>query len=108
MTIDIIVLRDGGAFQGEDIVDPLLSTLTAALERGRYELNMQAGSLQPVTWTLPYNYAYRTGKLIQAVDHETGEVIYAKITGVSHSFRGAERISTLNVQRVSSFKTEPK
>jgi ABC-type transporter Mla subunit MlaD len=103
MAIDITVLRDGGAYQGEDIVDSLLSTVSAALERGRHELNANAKSLQPINLTVPYDYALRTGKVVQLVDTDSGEVSYGKIQGVSHSFNFPEATTSLTIELASDF-----
>lgn len=40
--MDIVVIRGEGDSPGEDIVDPLLSDLSAALSRGRAELDQGA------------------------------------------------------------------
>lgn len=80
--MDILCIRWNGDSPGEDIVEPLLSDVTAALSRGRAELDQ--GSLadqQDLTIILQ---DIRLGTLIEVDDSEIGRW-KGKVIGVNHS-----------------------
>lgn len=86
----IVVKRGAGDSPGEEIVDPLLATVPAALSRGRAELDKQGSGAQEVTLTVPFTTGRRLGQLEAVHDIEAGKVYKGKITGLRHHGRGGE------------------
>lgn len=79
---DIVCLRGNGDAPGDDIVDALLSSVSAALSRGRAELDQGAlADQQDLTVDL---HDYRIGTLVEVDDSEIGRW-RGKIIGVNHS-----------------------
>lgn len=80
--MDIVVIRGEGDSPGEDIVEPLLSDVNAALSRGRAELDQ---------WTLADEQTLeitlqdvRLGQLIEVDDSALGNW-RGKVTSVTHT-----------------------
>lgn len=86
MSIDVFVQRGDGLSRGEDIVDPLIGTIPAALARGKQELDENSELFETVDLDLPFTPYVADGKLIQIEDVEYGRVWIGKITNVSHNF----------------------
>lgn len=82
--MDILCIRGSGDRPGNDIVNPLLSTVEAGLSRGRAELDEGAlsdeSSLQTVLMDL------RLGQMIEVDDHRLG-LWRGKVTSLSHQFQ---------------------
>lgn len=79
---DIVCIRGQGDSPVEDIVDSLLSTVSAALSRGRAELDQgELADQQDLTVDL---HDYRIGTVIDVDDSEIGRW-RGKIIGVNHS-----------------------
>ena len=80
--VDIVCIRGEGIHPGDDIVEPLLATVEAALARGRAELNNGALADEHTLDLVPTDL--RLGNTIQVDDsvlgHWTGKAI-----GLSHS-----------------------
>lgn len=88
--VHIVVKRGAGQHPGEEIVDPLLSTVPAALSRGRAELDRQGSGAQEVTLTVPFIAGRRHGQTEAVHDIQSGRVYTGKITGLRHHGRGGE------------------
>ena len=97
---DIVVLRGAGINQGEDVVDPLLTTDPAAMERGRVELDEGSG-LAPVSMECWYRDGIRLGHVCQIDDPFTGGVRFGKVTTISHVLSGVSLYTTLGVRVLS-------
>lgn len=80
--MDIVVIRGEGDAPGEDIVEPLLSTVEAALSRGRAELDQ--GSLADEQQLDVISQYLRLGQLIIVEDSVLG-YWKGKATAVTHT-----------------------
>lgn len=80
--MDIVVIRGEGDHPGDDIVEPLLSDVNAALSRGRAELDQ--GALADEQELEISFQDVRLGQLIQIADSSLGNW-KGKITAMSHS-----------------------
>lgn len=80
--MDIVCLRGEGDAPGEDIVDPLLSDVSAALSRGRAELDQGALADQHLLEVVIGDY--RLGQLIEVDDTALGRW-RGKVISVSHN-----------------------
>ena len=89
--MQIVVKRGAGTHPGEEIVDPLLSTVPAALSRGRAELDRQGSGAQDVTLRVPFVAGRRLGQVEAVHDIQSGKVYRGKIVGLRHHGRGGER-----------------
>lgn len=94
--VDIVVVRGEGTSPGDDIQDVLLSTVEAALSRGRAELDQGALADAPVLEIKLRDV--RLGEIMQVDDAALG-VWRGKVTGVSH------RIATDDNGNLSAFTT---
>lgn len=88
--VDIVVKRGAGLNPGDEIVDPLVSTVPAALSRGRAELDKQSSGAQSKTYTVPFVVGRRHGQLEELHDVEIGKVVIGKITGLHHHGQGGQ------------------
>jgi hypothetical protein len=80
--MNIVCIRGAGNSSGADVVDPLLIELSAALSRGRAELDQGAlADQQDLTIVLQ---DVRLGTLIEVDDSEIGRW-RGKVVGVNHS-----------------------
>lgn len=82
--INIIAQRNPADRPGPDISDPLITTIEAAKERGRVELDKHE-SQTPITVTTRFNSSMVCGKLVRIVDALQGPVRVGKITSVEHT-----------------------
>lgn len=80
--MDITVIRGEGTSPGDDIVEPLLSDLSAALSRGRAELDQ--GALADEQRLEIAVEDIRLGNLVRVDDSMLG-VWSGKVTAISHS-----------------------
>jgi hypothetical protein len=103
--IDIFVQRGSGDSAGDDIIDPLMSTLAVALQRGRNELDERSSSMQQVSLEIAYRPDVRAGQVGAFLDIQNGLVWFGKISGISHTFDGSSLITTLIVKRPTNFYT---
>jgi hypothetical protein len=93
---DIIVLRAPGDKQGGQVIDPLLTQLEAALERGRNELDEHATLQQQVQLKVVFRPGLRLGQLCEVIDSLQGATWYGKIIGISHQISPAPaRVETV-------------
>jgi hypothetical protein len=81
---DIVVQRCAGDRPGDDIVEPLLSSVPAALSRGRAELDEGTPARQE---RIGYAWQdFRLGKSIELDDPIAGHW-WGKATGIQHSIQ---------------------
>jgi hypothetical protein len=80
----VVTMRYAGDRVGDDIVDSLLSTDEAKVERGRAELDSSAQPMQEVTLGLVYRAGVRLGQLAEIHDGTQGASYRAKVTSVSY------------------------
>ena len=102
MAIDIIVQRPPGNRQGPDIIDPLLSTIPAAVARGRAEINANSG-LQEVEMEVRFRSGLRLGQLVEVQDSLLNRTWRGKITGIRHVSTGGTVTTQLTVLKPSTF-----
>jgi len=98
--VDIVVKRGAGSAFGSDIVDPLLSDTSAALERGRIELDRNATNGQRETLVTVYRAGVKRGQIIEVQDELQGENWRGVVNAITHNSIGPERTTTLQVVRV--------
>lgn len=80
--MDIVCIRGDGLSLGDDIIEVLLSDVSAGLSRGRAELDQGAlADQQDITCTLQ---DVRLGQLLEVDDSEIG-LWRGKVIGVNHS-----------------------
>jgi hypothetical protein len=101
--IDIFVVRGLGDKRGEDIVDPLITTVAVALQRGRNELDRQGSGLQEVSVETVYRPGVRLGQLGYYVDVRSGLSWYGKVSGISHRIDGPALTTTLQIEKPTDF-----
>lgn len=88
--VHIVVKRGAGTSPGEEIVDPLLATVPAALSRGRAELDRQSSGAQNPTFTVPFVIGRRLGQLETVHDILSGKAYKGKIVGLHHHGQGGD------------------
>lgn len=98
---DLFVQRGSGLLRGDDIVDPLLTTVEACLARGRVELDEQSSGMQEVEKVVQYRPGFRAGQVIQGQDLLTGQIWYGKIIGLSFQYGDTDVTVTLSIKRPS-------
>ncbi len=95
---EIIVQRNEGLHQGDDIIEPLASTVNAKRERGRAEID--AGEpLRHVTVECIFDATIFPGQLVEVQDALMGKTWRGKVTGARHSFASNTAITTLEMVR---------
>lgn len=99
MSVDLVVIRGDGSRSGEDILDPMLSDVSAALARGAQEINAHT-PVSPVNLTVLYRIGIRKGQTIEVTDNRTGGKWRGILIGVTHSIENAVILSRLEVERV--------
>lgn len=99
---DIIVIRGSGVSQGDDIVDPLLTSTIACMERGRVELDDGSG-LHSVEAECVYRDGLMLAEIAEMYYPLRGSVGYGKITSITHNIKGAKVETTLIVDTPSEF-----
>jgi len=104
MAIDIFVQRGSGNKQGEDIVDPLITSIPVALQRGRNELDEQSSAPQDISVEVVYRDGVRLGQVAKFYDAQTGLEWLGKITGITHRSSGVELLTTLQVKKPTNFE----
>lgn len=82
--MDIIIRRLPADRRGEDIVDPLLTDLEAAIDCGRNAIDAASMSEEVDISMVPLPAAF-VGGLIETHDALYGESWRGKITGIRHS-----------------------
>ena len=106
--MEIIVIRPPGDIQGEDIIDPLLSTEAAGVSRGQAELDIQGTVKDNVTLQIVYRSNLVTGQLVEVHDALQGVSWKGKLTAISHKISNTEEPSLfteVSLERPSDFYT---
>ena len=98
--IDIVVQRGLGDKPGPDIVDPLLSTIPAALARGTHEINAST-SVDVVTLRTVYRPNVSTGGFCEVHDALQGVSWRGRIVGLTTNIAGTQVWTQLNLERVA-------
>lgn len=98
MAVDIIVIRCSGLNAGEDIVDPMIVSVSVALERGRYEINEKSG-MRSTTLQTKYRNIVRLGDIAEVHDSLQGSIWRGKISAISHKSAGASLVTNLTISR---------
>ncbi|GMQ92473.1 MAG: hypothetical protein BMS9Abin11_1804 [Gammaproteobacteria bacterium] len=96
--IDILVIRDAGNRQGDDVVDPMITSIPVALDRGRFEINEASGMRQTTLETV-YRNDVEMGQIVEVHDSLQGKSWRGKISSITHTSSGAELITKLNIMR---------
>lgn len=106
--VDIVVLRGAGDYRGDDLVEPLLASETAARERGRNEID-EATPAAEARLTLAWSPLLRPGELVRVHERWGGPSWRGKITGVQHRLsadaggnRQVETVLTVRRPRASA------
>ncbi|MBF0128092.1 MAG: hypothetical protein HQM02_12895, partial [Magnetococcales bacterium] len=97
-TGEIFCQRGDGAFRGQDISDPLLTTDDAKRSRGRAEIDA-CEALQEVSLTCLHRPGFMPGQLVEVHDALMGRSWRGKITSVSHAAQGVRLVTSLEVLR---------
>lgn len=107
MSIDVTVLRYGGKYPGEDIVDNYLGSIEAAKQRGRNEIDEHSSGLQSVDITIPYASGLVPGKYVKVHDSELSEVWVGKCESVSINADGPSVLLEVRLRRPTNFRVRP-
>jgi len=97
--IDIFAIRGLGGNRGDDITDPLITTLGVALARGQVEVDKSA-PIKNVQLTSKFRTDVTTGQVIEVIDALQGAAWRGKITSVEHGRDGVALITRLRVEKV--------
>lgn len=97
--IDILVVRGDGLRQGEDIEDPLLSSIEVALARGRNEIDANSG-LQEVVVEATIKPSSLPGELAEVHDALMGRSWRGKVSGVHHRYARNSATTTFTLERI--------
>lgn len=95
----IVVFRGVGDKKGQDIVEALLSSTSAKLERGRVELDEHAMPIQTVTMDVTYRPGVRLGQLVEVHDSTQGKSWRGKIAGITLKITQTSHILELSISR---------
>lgn len=95
----IEVYRDHGNHPGPDILEPLIGNESAALVRGKAELDAHAQPIQTVRLVIPHRPGIRLGQLVKVTDARQGPAWIGKVTGIEHRQDGKAVLTTLNLER---------
>lgn len=107
--VDVVVQRNAGNVQGEDVVDPLITSTAVALARGRNELDEQAHGMLELDVVTLYRTGVRCGQLARFVDSRSGEAWVGKISGIGHDVSrddrgGVELTTRLRIRKPTVFE----
>ena len=94
----IIVERQPAQHPGPDIIEPLLSTPTGAIERGRAAID-QAAASQRTSQTVLYRDGQRCGNLIEVRDATQGKTWRGQVVAITINGSGAEATTTEEIRR---------
>lgn len=95
----IVVFRGAGDRKGQDIIEALLSSTSAKLERGRVEMDENAKPAQSVTLEIVYRTGVRLGQLVEVHDSAQGKSWRGKISAITHRITQTSHITELTVLR---------
>ena len=96
--IDIIVIRCAGDHPGEDIVDPMITSVAVALERGRYEINEHSG-MRSTTLRTKYRNGVRQGQIVEVHDALQGKSWRGKVSSITHTSQGPALYTDLTIMK---------
>lgn len=99
---DIVVIRGGGTRQGEDVIDPLLTTVSACLARGRIELDAASG-LQPIEMECLYRDGLLLGDMVEINDPLHIAPYYGILSRITHVATPTTLTTQLVVTILSDF-----
>lgn len=99
MSLPVEVYRGAGSHKGDDIVDPILSSVVGALARGRNEMDAHAHRRTRVTLQILHRVGLRPGQLIQCSD-VVGGWWKGMIVGVSHNLSSGKALTQLTIDKV--------
>jgi hypothetical protein len=93
------VIRGDGLKQAPGIVNPLLSTTTAAVQRGRNFLDAEGSSKRHIEIAMPFRsmVAVATGNIIEVMDGDTSQIYRAKLAGYSYTVTAPTENTPLRV-----------
>ena len=83
---------------GPDIVDPLLSAESAAVERGRIEID-QTEPASNVQIECRLQVSAQLGQLVRVIDATLGATWAGKIVGIRHTPIAGGAVSLLTIER---------
>lgn len=95
----VVVFRGAGDRKGQDIVEPLLSSVTAKLERGRVEMDEHAKPAQSVSMDIVYRPGVRLGQLFEVHDAAQGKSWRGKVVGITHKLTRTSHVTELSISR---------
>lgn len=95
----IVVFRGVGDRKGQDIIDAILSSTTAKLERGRVEMDEHDKPAQTVSMEVVYRPGLRRGQLVEVNDSTQGGSWRGKIVEVTHRIGLASHSTLLRISR---------
>lgn len=99
--VDIVVRRGAGTVFGADVIDPLISTVSAALERGRIELDANATQGAQETLRTVHRAGISKGMVVEVQDGLQGVNWRGVIMAIRRTAMGAERVDILTLVRVT-------
>jgi len=95
----IEVYRGDCSQPGPDILEPLIGNESAALMRGKAELDAHAQPVQTVRLVMPHRPGLCLGQLVRVTDARQGPAWLGKVTGIEHRLDGKSVLTTLNLER---------
>ena len=97
--MNITVKRHTADRPAPDIIEPLLTDIRPALERGRAELD-KGEPLQTVRITALYVAGLAPGALVEVRDYFQGGPYRGKVASVEHSISGGQLTTSLELVRL--------
>lgn len=99
MSVDIIVVRGLGDKRGPDIVDPLLTSVPLAINRGTTEIqDKEPGTT--VQLTTKYRTGVLKGSIVEVLDSLHNKVWRGKIVAIAHNSVLADLRTDLDIERL--------
>ena len=96
--MNITVKRYNADHPAPDIVEPILTDINAALERGRNELD-KGEDFQTVRITALYVAGIAPGALVEVKDYFQGAPYRGKVTSVEHSISAGRLLTDIEMVR---------
>ena len=97
--MNITIKRHNADHPAPDIIEPLLTDIRPALERGRAELD-KGEPLQTVRISALYVPGLATGDLVEIRDLYQGGPYRGKITSVEHTAAGGQLTTDMEIVRI--------
>ncbi len=95
--IDLVAIRGVGTSDGGEVFDPLLSSIEAAVQRGRYEID-QSTPMQAIDMTIVYTPTLQVGRVIEALDITTGMAVRGVVKSFTHVVDGVVVFSSVALE----------